>query len=78
MRKLHSEFFALGMLAFCLCVASLFSPSLYAQTTYGSDSRIGSGFVRGGDYRSRRDVDKHGHRREARPANGDRTACIRS
>src|SRR5579863_4226921 len=36
MRKLHSQFFASWMLVLGLCVASLFSPSLSAQTTYGS------------------------------------------
>ncbi len=36
MRKLHSRFLALWMMAFGLCVATLFSPPLSAQTTYGS------------------------------------------
>src|SRR5580693_6898962 len=36
MRKLHSRFFASWMLVLGLCVANLFSPSLSAQTTYGS------------------------------------------
>src|SRR5271168_1422368 len=36
MRKLHSRFFALCMLVLGLCVATLLSPSLSAQTTYGS------------------------------------------
>src|SRR5580704_13448901 len=36
MRKLQWSLFAGGMLAFCFCIASVFSPSLEAQTTYGS------------------------------------------
>jgi Carboxypeptidase regulatory-like domain/TonB dependent receptor len=36
MRKLHYSVHAWGMLAFCLCAASIFSSSLSAQTTYGS------------------------------------------
>src|SRR5580700_1532404 len=36
MRKLHYSVHAWGILAFCLCAASIFSPSLSAQTTYGS------------------------------------------
>jgi hypothetical protein len=36
MRKLHFRFFALWMLVLGLCIATLLSPSLSAQTTYGS------------------------------------------
>jgi len=36
MRKLHYSVHAWGILAFCLCAASIFSSSLSAQTTYGS------------------------------------------
>jgi hypothetical protein len=36
MRKLYRSCFALGILLFGFCAASVFSPSLYAQTTYGS------------------------------------------
>jgi hypothetical protein len=36
MRKLYGSLFALGLLAVGICAASLLSPSLHAQTTYGS------------------------------------------
>ena len=36
MRKLYRSCFALGILLFGFYAASVFSPSLYAQTTYGS------------------------------------------
>src|ERR1700736_3714372 len=40
MRKLHCSVFAWGLLAFCFCAASVFSPSLRAQTAYGSVSGL--------------------------------------
>src|ERR1700683_3845164 len=36
MKKLHRSLFALGLLVVCVCTATLRSPSLYAQNTYGS------------------------------------------
>ena len=36
MRTLRRNLFAFGMVVSCLWAASMFSPSLYAQTTYGS------------------------------------------